>query len=73
MHRYPGDWHVNLSIQTKLLCLDKYSSLEEEEYAQLNQKYRQLLNENWTHVEQLKSTDEREKVLENLNHVRNTQ
>ena len=53
--------------------MEEYSSLEEEEYAQLNQKYRQLLDENWTHVEQLKSTDEREKVLENLNHVRNTQ
>ena len=47
--------------------------MEEEECAQLNQKYRQLLDENWTHVEQLKSTDEREKVLENLNHVRKTQ
>ena len=47
--------------------------MEEEEYAQLNQKYRQLLDENWTHVEQLKSTNEREKVHENSNHVRNTQ
>ena len=47
--------------------------MEEEEYAQLNQKYRQLLNEKWTHVEQLKSTNEREKVLENSNHVRKTQ
>ena len=53
--------------------MEEYSSLEEEEYAQLNQKYRQLLDENWTHVEQPKSTDEREKVLENLNHVRNNQ
>ena len=47
--------------------------MEEEEYAQLNKKYRQLLDENWTHVEQLKSTDKREKVFENLNHLRNTQ
>ena len=47
--------------------------MEEEEYAQLNQKYRQLLDENWTHVKQLKSTDKREKVLENYNHLRNTQ
>ena len=47
--------------------------MEEEEYDQLNQKYRQLLDENWTHVEQLKSTDKREKVLENSNHVRKTQ
>ena len=47
--------------------------LEEEEYAQLNQKYRQLLDENWTHVEQLKSTDQREKLLENSIHLRNTQ
>ena len=47
--------------------------MEEEEYAQLNQKYRQLLDENWTHVEQLKSTDKREKVLENLKHMNNTQ
>ena len=47
--------------------------MEEEEYAQLNKKYRQLLDQNWTHVEKLKSTNEREKVLEKLNHVRNTQ
>ena len=47
--------------------------MEEEEYAQLNQKYRQLLDENLTHVEQLKSTDRRERVLDNSNHVRNTQ
>ena len=45
----------------------------EEECAQLNQKYRQLQDKNWTHVEQLKSTDEREKVLENLNHVMENQ
>ena len=38
--------------------------------AQLNQEYRQLQDENWTHVEQLRSTDERAKVLENSNHVR---
>ena len=47
--------------------------MEEEEYAQLNQKYRQLLDEIWTHVEKLKSTDKRAKVLEDSNHVRNTQ
>ena len=47
--------------------------MEEEEYAELNQKYRQLLDENWTHVEKLKSIDEREKVLKNLNYLRNTQ
>ena len=47
--------------------------MEEEEYAQLKQKYRQLLDVNWSHVEQLKSIYEREKFLENLNHVRNTQ
>ena len=47
--------------------------MEEEEYAQLNQKYIQLLDKKWTHVEQLKSTDERTNVLENLNHVMNTQ
>ena len=47
--------------------------MEEEEYAQLNQKYRQLLDENWTHVEQMKSTDKRETVLEKSNHARNTQ
>ena len=45
--------------------------MEEEEYGQLNHKYRQLLDEKYTHVEQLKSTDER-KVLKNLNHVRKT-
>ena len=47
--------------------------MEEEECTQLNQKYKQLHDENWTHVEQLKSTDKRAKVLENSNHVRNTQ
>ena len=52
--------------------MDKFSSFEEEEYSQLNPKYRQLLDENWTHVEQLKSTDKRENVLENSNHVRKT-
>ena len=53
--------------------MDKYSSLEEEEYDQRNHKYRHMLDENWIHVEKLKSTDKREKVLENLNHLRNTQ
>ena len=47
--------------------------MEEEEYAQLNQKYRQLQDENWTHVEQLKSTDKRENFLEILNHVRSNE
>ena len=42
---------------------------EREEYAQLNQEHRQLQYENWTHVEQLRSTSEREKVLENLKPV----
>ena len=46
--------------------------MEEEDYAQLNQKHIQLLDENMTHVEQLKSTNEREKVPENSNHVRNS-
>ena len=39
----------------------------------MNQEHRQLQDENWTHVEQLKSTDKRAKVLEDLNHVWNTQ
>ena len=60
-------------MQKKTAEMEEFSSLEEEEYAQLNQKYRQLLDENWTHVEQLKSTDKREKVLKNSNHVRKTQ
>ena len=47
--------------------------MEEEQCTQLNQKYKQLHGENWTHVEQLKSSEEREKVLEDLNHVWNTQ
>ena len=47
--------------------------MEEEEYAQLNREHRQLQDEDSTHVKQLRSTDEREKVLENSNHVRNTQ
>ena len=53
--------------------MEESSSFEEEQCTQLNQKYKQLLDENWTHVEQLKSTDKREKVLEDSNHVRNTQ
>ena len=47
--------------------------MEEEQCTQLNKKYKQLHNENWTHVEQLKSTEERVEFLENSNHVRNTQ
>ena len=39
----------------------------------MNQGHKQLEDENWTHVEQLKSTDKREKMLEDLNHVWNTQ
>ena len=46
--------------------------MEEEEYAQLNQGHKQMQDENWTHAEQLRSTDEREKILENSNHVRKT-
>ena len=63
--------HVNLS---KLMIMPGgISSLEEEENDQLNQERRQLQDENWTHLEQLRSIDEREKVLEDLNHVRKTQ
>ena len=47
--------------------------MEEEECAQMNPEHRQLQDENWTHVEQLESTEERAKVLNKLNHVRNTQ
>ena len=47
--------------------------MEEEQCTQLNQKYKQPHSENWTNVEQLKSTDNREKVLEDSNHVKNTQ
>ena len=47
--------------------------MEEEQCTQLNKKYKQLHGENWTHVEKMKSTDERKKVPENSNHVRNTQ
>ena len=46
--------------------------MEEEQCTQLNQKYKQLHGENWTHVEQLKS-EEKAKVLEDSNHVWNTQ
>ena len=53
--------------------MEEYSSLEEEQCTQLNQKYKQLHGENWTHVEQLKSCEERAKVLEDSNHVWNTQ
>ena len=35
----------------------------------MNQKHRELQDENWTHVKQLKSNDKREKVLEDSNHV----
>ena len=37
--------------------------MEEEEYAQLDQEHRQLQEQYLTHVEQLRSTDEREKCL----------
>ena len=47
--------------------------MEEEQCTQLNQKYKQLHGGNWTHVEQLKSSEEREKVLKDANHVWNTQ
>ena len=47
--------------------------MEEEECAQLNQEHKPLQDENWTHVEKLKSTDERAKVLKNSNHVRKNQ
>ena len=46
VQQHPETVHVNVYIQTKWLCLDEYFPLEEEEYAQLNQKYRQLLDEN---------------------------
>ena len=46
-------------LQTKWLCLEEFSSLEEEEYVQLNQAHIQLQDENLTHVEQLRSTNER--------------
>ena len=39
----------------------------------MSQEHRQLRDEIWTHVEQLKSTDKREKVLEDSKHVWNTQ
>ena len=39
----------------------------------MNQEHRHLQDENWTHVEQLISTDKREKVLEDSSDVRNTQ
>ena len=45
--------------------MDKFASLEEEEYSQLNQEHRQLQDEKWTHVEQLRSTGEREKMIDN--------
>ena len=47
--------------------------MEEKQCTQLNQKHKQLHGENWTHVEQLKSSEERAKILEDLNHVWNTQ
>ena len=47
--------------------------MEEEECAQMNQEHRQVQDEIWTHVEQPKSTDKREKVLEDSNHVWKTQ
>ena len=59
--------------------MEEFSSLEEEEYAQLDQENRQLQDglclEEFSSLEehesaQLRYTDEREKVIENLNHVR---
>ena len=44
--------------------------MEEEQCTQLNQR---LHGENWTPVEQLKSSKERAKVFEDSNHVWNTQ
>ena len=73
MQHHPETVHVKLWIQIKSLCMEEFYSLEEEENVQLNQNYRQLQDEIWTHVEQLWSTNEREKVLENSNHVRKTQ
>ena len=52
--------------------MEECSSSKEEEFTQLNQEHRQLQDENWTHVEQLRSTDERAKFLDNSNHVRKT-
>ena len=47
--------------------------MEEKQCTQLNQKYKQLYDEKWTHVEQLKSSKERANILEDSNHVWNTQ
>ena len=33
-------------IQNKWLCLEEFSSVEEEEYAQLNEEHKQLQDEN---------------------------
>ena len=62
-----------------MIMLEEFSSLEEEEYAQLDQEHRQLQNglclEEFSSLEehesaQLRYNDERAKVLENSNHVR---
>ena len=47
--------------------------MEEDEYTQLNQEHRQLQDEYLTRVEKLRSTNEREKVLEYSNPVSKNQ
>ena len=46
---------VLLLLQTKLWCLEEYSSWEEENISHLDQE--QLLDGIWDHVEQVKSND----------------
>ena len=65
-------------FQMKWLCLEEFSSLEEEEYARLYQEHRQLQDglcmEEFSSLEeheyaQPRYIDETEKVLENLYHA----
>ena len=46
MQQIPETVHVNLWIQTKWIFMEEYSTLEEEQWTQLNQKYKQLHSEN---------------------------
>ena len=51
--------------------MEEYSFWEEEKYAHLDQKHKQLQDEYYDHVEQLRSNDVKEilKDLETCNHL----
>ena len=49
--RYTRNKLLQIQVGVKLIiCLEEYSSWEEEEYAQLDQEHKQLHNRLWDHV-----------------------